>query len=93
MFSPAEPPRDQLNALIALFNQRRLKEVVQQATAMAAEFPNAAILYNILGAANVGLRNLDGAIANFKNALRIKPGFAPAHNNLGIALKDQGRLA
>ena len=92
MLSPAEPPRDQLNALIALFNQRRLKEVVQQATGMAAEFPNAAILYNILGAANVGLRNLDGAIANFKNALRIKPGFAPAHNNLGIALKDRGRL-
>jgi len=90
--SRTEPPQVQLDGLIALLNQRRLKEVVQQATAMAAEFPNAAILHNILGAANIGLRNLDAAIASFSRALQIRPGFAPAHNNLGIALKDQGRL-
>ena len=87
-----EPPQGQLDGLIGLLNQRRLKEVVQQATAMAAEFPNAAILFNILGAAHIGLRNLEGAIASFSRALQINPGFAPAHNNLGIALKDQGRL-
>ena len=62
------------------------------ATAMAGEFPNAAILFNILGAANIGLRNLDGAVASFSKAVQIRPGFAPAHNNLGVALKDQGRL-
>lgn len=90
--SHGEPPQGQLDGLIALLNQRRLKEVVQQATVMAAEFPNAAILYNIVGAAHMGLRNLDGAIAGFKKALQIRPGFAPAHNNLGVALKDQGRL-
>ena len=87
-----EPPQSQLDALIALLNQRRLKEVVQQASAMAKEFPSAAILFNILGAANIGLRNLDGAIASFSKAVQIRPGFAPAHNNLGVALKDQGRL-
>jgi tetratricopeptide (TPR) repeat protein len=90
--SHGEPPQSQLDGLIVLLNQRRLKEVVQQATAMAAEFPNAAILYNILGAAHISMRNLDAAIASFSRALQIKPGFAPAHNNLGIALKDQGRL-
>ena len=90
--SHGEPPQGQLDGLIALLNQRRLKEVVQQATAMAAEFPNAAILDNILGAAHMGLRNLDGAIASFSKAVQIRPGFAPAHNNLGVALKDKGRL-
>ena len=90
--SHGEPPQGQLDSLIALLNQRRLKEVVQQATAMAAEFPNAAIVYNILGAACMGLRNLDGAIASFSKAVQIRSGFAPAHNNLGVALKDQGRL-
>ncbi|HUQ36703.1 MAG TPA: tetratricopeptide repeat protein [Aestuariivirga sp.] len=92
MLNHAEPPRGQLDALIALFNQRRLKEVVQQATAMAVEFPRAAILYNILGAAHLGMRNLDEAIASFKKAVQVRPDFAEAHNNLGIALKDQDRL-
>ncbi len=90
--SHGEPPEGQLDGLIALLNQRRLKEVVQQATAMAAKFPNAAVLYNVLGAAYMGLRNLDGAIASFSRAVQLKPGFAPAHNNLGVALKDRGRL-
>ncbi len=88
-----EPLKAQVDGLIALLNQRRLKEVVQQATAMATEFPNAAVLFNILGAAYMGLRNLDGAIASFSRAVQLKPGFAPAHNNLGVALKDKGRLA
>jgi tetratricopeptide (TPR) repeat protein len=90
--SHGEPPKAQLDGLIALLNQRRLKEVVQHATALAAELPNAAVLFNILGAAYMGLRNLDGAIASFSRAVQLKPGFAPAHNNLGVALKDKGRL-
>jgi tetratricopeptide (TPR) repeat protein len=90
--SPAELPQDQLNALIALYNQGRLVEVVQQATSIAAEFPNAFVLYNILGAANAGLGNLDGAIASVSKALQIKPDYAEAHNSLGIALQGQGRL-
>ena len=83
--SHAELPQDRLNALIALFNQRRLEEVVRQATSMAAEFPNAVVLYNILGAANAGLRKLNESIASYGKALQIKPDYAQAHNNLGCA--------
>jgi tetratricopeptide (TPR) repeat protein len=35
---------------------------------------------------------LEEAIASFSKALQINPDFAQAHNNLGIALKDQNRL-
>jgi Flp pilus assembly protein TadD len=90
--SLADPPQDGLNALIALYNHGRLEEVVRQATEIAAEFPNAVILYNILGAANAGLRNLDGAIASFSKAVRIKPDYFEAHNNLGLALQNRGRF-
>ncbi len=31
------------------------------------------------------------AIASYTKALQIKPDFAKAHNNLGIALKDLGK--
>jgi len=90
--SRAEPPKDQLNGLVALYSQGRLAEVAKLSISMAAEFPNAAILYNIHGAANAGLRNLDGAIKSFKKALRINPDYAEAHNSLGIVLQGQGLM-
>ena len=31
-------------------------------------------------------------MAQYQEALRLKPDYAEAHNNLGIALKDQGQL-
>ena len=90
--SLADPPQDRFNALIALYNHGRLEEVVLQATAIAAEYPKAVILYNILGAAHAGLRNLDEAIASFGKAVRIKPDYVEAHNNLGLALQSRGRF-
>ncbi len=35
---------------------------------------------------------LDEAIAEFRAAIRLKPDYAEAHINLGIALQDQGKL-
>jgi tetratricopeptide (TPR) repeat protein len=92
MVSRAEPPQDQLNALISLYSRRAFAEVVRQAAPLIAEFPGAAILYNILGAAHAGLRNLDGAAENFQKALKIRPDYAEAHSSLGIALQGQGRF-
>ncbi len=59
---------------------------------MTAEFPNAVVLYNILGAVNAGLRDLDGAIASFSKAVQIKPDYVEAHNNLGLAFQSRGRF-
>ena len=36
--------------------------------------------------------DLEGAIAEFREALRLKPDFADAHLNLGVALRDKGDL-
>ncbi len=88
--SHAELPQGQFNSLVALYNQGRLAEVVQQAKAIAAEFPNAASLYNTLGAAHAGLHNLDEAIASFGKAAELKPKYVEAHNNLGLALQSRG---
>lgn len=90
--SHLEVPPGQLAALVALYNQRRFKDVLASATATAAEFPSSVILHNILGAAHVELGNLDGAIASFGKAIQIKPDFFEAHNNLGLALQHQWRF-
>jgi Flp pilus assembly protein TadD len=36
--------------------------------------------------------NLDGAITEYREALRLKPDFPDAHDNLGAALGDKGNL-
>ena len=37
-------------------------------------------------------QGLDEAIEAYNKALSIKPDYAEAHNNMGNALKDQGKL-
>ena len=34
--------------------------------------------------------NIEGAIAKYREAIRLKPGYAEAHNNLGMALGEKG---
>ncbi|MDP6651838.1 MAG: tetratricopeptide repeat protein, partial [Gammaproteobacteria bacterium] len=81
-----------MDALIALYDQGQLEEVVTQANALLKQFPQAIILHNILGAANAGLRRFDKAIRNYKQAITIKPDYVEAYSNLGIALKEKGDL-
>lgn len=87
-----KPPRQRLDDIVALYNQGRMHDVVRKASAAVSEFPNDAFLYNILGAANAALGNLDEAIVSFGKAARIKPDSIEAHNNLGLALGRRGRL-
>ncbi len=37
-----------------------------------------------------GKRDLDGVIAEFREAIRLKPDWALAHNNLALALEAKG---
>ena len=48
--------------------------------------------YNVLGGCLYRAERLDEAIASFRTAIEIKPRFASAENNLGLALAHQGKL-
>ncbi len=87
-----QPPQNQINALIAQLQQGQLKQVVQNATAMTHNFPNAIALYDLLGIAHMGLQNYDQCIACYQKAVQIKPDFIEAYNNVGAALKAQGHF-
>ncbi|MDA9057869.1 tetratricopeptide repeat protein [Candidatus Thioglobus sp.] len=65
---------------------------MSESSQLLERFPNSVILYNIAGACNAGLMQFDAAINNYKKALKIKPDYADAHNNMGNALKDKGDL-
>ena len=76
-----------------LFTQGRAGEAAEhlrRARAMRPDDP--AVLHNAAEALRQGGRR-DGAIATYREALRIDPGFAPAHVGLGAALVDAERYA
>jgi len=87
-----EPPQDQQQELINLYQQGQLQEALDSAKDLLLQYPNSLALYNIQGAAHAGLGQFDAAIDNYKQALKIKPDYADAHNNMGAALQNKNDL-
>ena len=86
------PPKQQVEALIALYNQGQFEEVITQATILVEQFPQAVTVYNILGVVNKRLHHLDAAIQSYNRAIEIKPNYGEAHYKLGNALKEKGNI-
>ena len=87
-----DPPQDQLQSVIDLYTQGQLQETLSETMQLLQQFPNSFSLYNIQGATNVGLGQLDASIVSYNKALAIKPDHAEAYNNMSVTLKDQGKL-
>ena len=52
------PPQETINQLVNLYNQGQMAAVIEQATSLTEQYPEAFIVWNLLGAANKGLGNL-----------------------------------
>ena len=87
-----EPPQDQVQSLITLYNQGLHQQALKQADLLVQQFPQSALLFNIQGAVLNALGQLDLSVEAFTKALAIKPDYAEAHNSMGNALKAQGQL-
>ena len=86
----SQPPQAVLDQIIGLYNQGELEQTVSLAESLAGQYPNAPILYDILGAAYMGLKKADKTIESYQKALRLNPNHTDAYNNMGMALYDQG---
>ena len=86
------PPQDTINHLINLYNQGQLVAAVEQAQALTEQYPDAFIIWNILGAAHKGLGSIFEASEAFKKVNVLNPNYADGFNNLGVTLKEQGKL-
>ena len=87
-----DPPHDQFQKVVNLYKQGQLQQTLHKISELLQQFPHSAILYNISGAANKGLGQLEAALGGFRKALSIKPNYAEACYNIGIILKEQGNL-
>jgi tetratricopeptide (TPR) repeat protein len=86
------PPQETINQLINLYNKGQLGAVVEQAQALTEQYPEAFIIWNILGAANKGLGRVQAASEAFRKVTELNPAYADGFSNLGVTLQDQGKL-
>ena len=86
------PPQETINQLINLYNQGLMSAVVEQAQALKEQYPEAFIIWNILGAANKGLGRVQAASEAFKKVTELNPTYADGFSNLGTCLQEQGKL-
>ncbi len=82
------PSQEIINELMKLFNLKQYLSVVDQAQEVTRQYPNAVVVWNILGISAAQLGMLEVSINAFKKSLAIEPN-ANTFNNLGNVLKDQ----
>ena len=83
-----DPPQDQLQSLVNLYSQGKLKEALKKSKVLAEQYPNATTVFNIQGVVFQGLQQFDLSIEAFNKAISIKPDYAEAYYNLGAVLKE-----
>ena len=83
-------PQPECLELVALFNRGRYAELESRTRVLVEQYPNSGFAWKVLGAALL-VQGKEGLVA-LQKAAELLPGDAEAHNNLGNALKDLGRL-
>jgi tetratricopeptide (TPR) repeat protein len=80
------------NLGIALAQQGKVIEAVEQYDQALRVSPDYAAAHNDLASALMRQGRLQGAIEHYEQAVRLEPDFAEAHYNLGNALLQAGRV-
>ena len=90
--SNSEPPHDQLQVLVNLFNNNLWEEVISKVNPLISVFPKAKMLHNLKGASHAALNHYDIAIESYDKAIKIDPSYIDALVNRGSAFQEKGEL-
>ena len=70
------PPQEVIDQLINLYNQGRFKSMAEQAQILSEQYPQAFIIWNCLGVANLDLGRIEQASNAFKKVTELNPNYA-----------------
>ena len=87
-----QPPEEQINQLVNLYNQGQLAAVVEKANILTAKYPDSFLVWNFLGAAKKGLGLVKAASEAFKKVTDLNPTYPDGFGNLGVTLQEEGKL-
>lgn len=85
-----QPGQAEVQPLFNLLNGGHMAEAERRALALLQTYPNAFILYNVLGVAQENQQKLEAAATTYRKALALQPNIAEIHVNLGAVLGQLG---
>jgi len=80
-----------VHAVLNLYDQGRFADMIERLAGLIDQYPRAADLHNLAGAAHNGLGQADEALASYEAAIRLNPRDGDVRSNRGIVLLRQGR--
>lgn len=89
---PTNPSKDQIDALVKLYQTGQIANAEQACGRLLESHPKSLPVINLLGAVLQRQRKWQEAIDIYNQAILLKPDFAEAYSNRGNALHQQGKL-
>ena len=86
------PAQEAIDHLLEMYKRGNFCSTVEQARALIQQFPEAFVVWNVLGAALQQLGRDSEALGAFKHTTNLNPNFADGFNNFGFLLQNQGKL-
>ena len=86
------PLNNKIDSIIELFSSGHTREALNTVQTLISQYPNEALLHNIVGVCYKATGQLEMAAQSFKRAVAIKSDFADAHYNLGLTLQELNQL-
>ena len=81
-------PPEKKKEILTLYSQGKFEELLQQENALLKEFSQVPLLINIFAEINFRFGRFPRAIDLYKRAIELKPDYAEAYNNMGVAYKE-----
>ena len=78
----------EINNLVGLYNKGLLQKALSSGISLSKIYPKNPVIFNILGAVYLSLKDNDNALVNFKKAVDLMPNFTEAYSNIGNIYKD-----
>ena len=87
------PTQVQIDEVMQKYSENSFHDALSKIQILIHSFPNHPLLFNICGACQKAIGSIDSAIQSFEKAIDLKPDYAEAHYNLGVAYQNMNNLS
>ena len=84
------PSKEIVTELFHFYNQGQMSGLIERGYELTKTYPNAFVVWNLIGAANRALGKNEDALAAFQRTTQINPNYHTGFNNFGVSLQQQG---
>ncbi len=84
--------KKQIDALVEIFRKGNFLYALKMCKDLIKEYKNEPFLYNLKGMTEIKLNEFENSVSSFENAIKIKPQYVEAYNNLATTFINLGKF-